>query len=211
MWRYGKLARVNIQRGIFQGDTLSPLLFVIGLIPLSHILRKVNAGYQLGKGQYKKINHLLFMDDLKLYGNSGKETEKLTNTVRIFSKDIAMEFGISKCAHVTMKAGKLVSVSGMELSSREVIPELESDKGYKYFGIFEADDTNHTEMKGKIQKEYYRRVRQLTSLKMNGGNTVQAINSRAVFLVRQSDTDRLYIPRMGRLTMTTEHCRLCRN
>ena len=36
-----ELARVNIQRGVFQGDTLS-LLFVIGLIPLSHILQKVN-------------------------------------------------------------------------------------------------------------------------------------------------------------------------
>ena len=32
------LARVNIQRETFQGDTLSPLLFVIGLIPLSHAL-----------------------------------------------------------------------------------------------------------------------------------------------------------------------------
>ena len=50
MSRNEELARVNIQRGIFQGDILSPLLFVIGLIPLSHILRKVNAGYQLGKG-----------------------------------------------------------------------------------------------------------------------------------------------------------------
>ena len=49
-----ELARVNTQRGIFQGDALSPLLFVIGLIPLSHILRKVNKGY------------FLFMDNLKL-------------------------------------------------------------------------------------------------------------------------------------------------
>ena len=124
-----ELARVNIQRGIFQGDTVSPLLFVIGLIPLSHILQKVNARYQLGKGQHKKINQLLFMDDLKFYGNSKKEAERHTNTVRIFSKHIAMEFGISKCSHVTVKAGKLVSVGGMELSSGEVIPELGSDKG----------------------------------------------------------------------------------
>ena len=44
----------------------------------------------------------------------------------------------------------------------------------------------HTEIKDKIQKEYYRRVRTLTSSKLNGGNTVRAINSRAVSLVRYS-------------------------
>ena len=33
-----ELARLNIKRVIFQGDTLSPLMFVIGLIPLSHTL-----------------------------------------------------------------------------------------------------------------------------------------------------------------------------
>ena len=123
------------------------------------------------------MNHFLFMNDLKLYGNSKKEAERLTNTFRTFSKDIAMEFGINKCTHVTMKAGKLVSAGGMELSSGEVIPELESGKGYKYLGILEANDMVYTEMKGKIQKEYYRRVRQLTSGKLNGGNTIRAINS----------------------------------
>ena len=60
-----------------------------------------------------------------------------------------------------MKAGKLVSVGGMELSSGEVIPELESDKGYKCLGILEGDDIMHTKMKDKIKKEYYRRVGQL--------------------------------------------------
>ena len=47
-----ELARVNIQREIFQGDAQSPLLFVIGLIPLSHTLRKVNAVYQPGKSRH---------------------------------------------------------------------------------------------------------------------------------------------------------------
>ena len=43
------LANVNVRRGIFQGDSLSPLLFVISLIPLSLILRKCNAQCRLGK------------------------------------------------------------------------------------------------------------------------------------------------------------------
>ena len=65
-----------------------------------------------------------------------------------------MEFGISKCAHVTMKARKLVCVGGMELSSGELIPQLESDKGYQCLGILEANYIMLTEMKDKIQKEY---------------------------------------------------------
>ena len=38
-----ELARVNIQKGIFQEDTVSPSLFIIGVILLSYTLRKVNA------------------------------------------------------------------------------------------------------------------------------------------------------------------------
>ena len=83
-------------------------------------------------------------------GTAKKRLKDLQTPLRIFSKDIAMEFGINKCAHVTMKAGKLVSVVGMELLSGEVIPELGSDKGDKHLGILEANDIIHTEMKDKI-------------------------------------------------------------
>jgi len=44
------LANVKIKRGIFQGDSLSPLLFVVCLIPLTQILRKVKCGYALKNG-----------------------------------------------------------------------------------------------------------------------------------------------------------------
>ena len=38
------LAEVNIKRGLFQGDALSPLLFAIAMMALSHIIRKCTAG-----------------------------------------------------------------------------------------------------------------------------------------------------------------------
>ena len=60
-----KLGKVNIRRGIFQGDFLSPLLFVVALIPVTIILRTLKQGYSFGKGK-ERLNHLLFMDDLKL-------------------------------------------------------------------------------------------------------------------------------------------------
>ena len=60
---------VCIKRGIFQGDSLSPLLFILTLILLTLVLRKVKAGYNLWNG-LPTIIHPLFMDDLKLFGKS---------------------------------------------------------------------------------------------------------------------------------------------
>ena len=60
------LGTVSINRGIFQGDSFSPLLFVIALIPLTHVLWEAKMGYQLEKNG-PKISHMLFMDDLKLF------------------------------------------------------------------------------------------------------------------------------------------------
>ena len=37
---------IKIQCGIFQGDSLSPLLFCICLIPLNEQLNRLNTGYE---------------------------------------------------------------------------------------------------------------------------------------------------------------------
>ena len=70
------LAEAKIQRGIFQGDVLSPLLFIIAMMPLNHILRKCTVGYKLSRSQ-EKINHLMYMDDIKLFAKNEKELETL--------------------------------------------------------------------------------------------------------------------------------------
>ena len=88
-----RLTEAKIQRGIFQGDALSPLLFIIATMPLNHILRKCTAGYKLSRSQ-EKINHLMYMYDIKLFAKNEKELETLIHAVRIYSQDIGMEFGI---------------------------------------------------------------------------------------------------------------------
>ena len=41
------LAELKVQKGIFQGDALSLLLFIIAMMPFKHIHRKYTAGYKL--------------------------------------------------------------------------------------------------------------------------------------------------------------------
>ena len=48
------------------------------------------------------------MDDLKLFAKEEAGVDALIQTVRVFSSDIGMEFGIEKCAVVIMKRGKNV-------------------------------------------------------------------------------------------------------
>ena len=60
----GGKSEVKIPRGIFQEDALSPLLFVIAMMPLSCISRKCTGGYNFTKSQ-KKINHLMYINDIK--------------------------------------------------------------------------------------------------------------------------------------------------
>ena len=129
-----RLAETKIQKGIFQGDALSPLLFLIAMMPLNHIPRKCTDGYKLSRS-LEKVNHLMYMDDMKLFAKNQKELETLIHTVRIYSRGIGMEFGIEKCAMLVMKSGKRQLTDGMELPDKDKIKTLAENETNKYLGI----------------------------------------------------------------------------
>ena len=67
------LGEVSIQRGIFQGNSLSPLPFIINPMPLSMTLNNNNYGYLLSIEI--PINHIVFMDDLRFYDKTERELQ----------------------------------------------------------------------------------------------------------------------------------------
>jgi hypothetical protein len=86
---------IKINRGIFQGDSSSPLLFCLALTPLTHELNRSKCGYQV-YGTKRKISHLLYMDDLKLIRRSEEELRNEIKIVKTFSDDIKIKFGLEK-------------------------------------------------------------------------------------------------------------------
>ena len=59
-----------------------------------------------------KVNHLLFMDDVKLYASKSDGIDSLVQTVRVCTQDLGMKFGIKKCAILVLKRGKNQQLRG---------------------------------------------------------------------------------------------------
>ena len=74
---------IKIIKGIYQGDSLSVMLFVLALNPLSHLLRMRN-GYPYGKIRHYQHTHNFFVDDLKLFSTNMNNIKSLLDIVTIF-------------------------------------------------------------------------------------------------------------------------------
>ena len=69
---------IQFKRGIYQGDSLSPLLFIISINPISLLLNRKCQGYHLGEVH---ITHTLFMDDLKGYCSNPRSLKKMCDLI----------------------------------------------------------------------------------------------------------------------------------
>ena len=128
-------------------------------------------GYKLKDGR-GKVNHLLFMDDLKLFDKDEAQIESLIDTVQVVSSDIGMEFGIKKCGLLFLRRGVVAKSEGIGLPNGEIMKSFEDD-GYKYLGILEMNDIMSKQMKEKVRLEYVRRVRAVLRSKLNGRNKIR--------------------------------------
>ena len=112
--------------------------------------------------------------------------DPFVQTVRVFRKDVGMEFGIEKCAVLVMDKGKIVKSVGIQLPDGNVINSLQEGESYKYLGILEADKFLEEKMKLNVLKEYIRRLRKVFKSKLNGWNLVRGVNTWEISLVRYS-------------------------
>lgn len=95
-----------------------------------------------------------------------------------------MEFGLDKCATLTIQRGKVTNTENINMPNNNNIKGLSLEESYKYLGILQADDIKHTQVKAKSTAQYTKRVRKVLKSKLNGGNIIKAINSWAVPVIR---------------------------
>src|SRR3977135_3868128 len=80
-----------IQKGVRQGDTLSPKLFNAGLEQVFRMLNWDNTGITING---EKLNHLTFADDIVLIANNGEEAKVMLNELNRESNKLGMKIYI---------------------------------------------------------------------------------------------------------------------
>ena len=106
--------------------------------------------------------------------------DSLVQTIRIFSEDVGMEFGIEKCAMLVMEKRKIVKSVGIEFPNGKVTKSLQEGENCKYLGILEADKFLEENMKLNVSKEYIATLRKVLKSKLNGGDLVRGVNTWVV-------------------------------
>ena len=86
-------SKFQIQRGVRQGDTISPKLFNAGLEQVFRRLSWDNKGMMING---ERLNHLRFADDIVLISNSCEELQEMLNEINSESKKLGMKMNMKK-------------------------------------------------------------------------------------------------------------------
>ena len=140
-----------------------------------------------GNGETAKrqlISHLLYMDDLKLYGRNSDQLDVLLHTVRTFSDDIQMKFVLDKCAVAHFVNCRLSGHnSGVTIGKTDTINCLEPGQVYKYLSVDESNGIQHSMMRERLRHEYFCRVKVVLRTELYGRNKILAINGFALLVL----------------------------
>ena len=167
---------ILIRRGIFQGDILSPLLFILAINPVSFLLDKSNLGYKIDQVRY---SHMLYMDDLKTFAGNVNDARLMANIVYDFTKSIGMKFGLDKCKVLNVVRGKIKLCGNIQLEEESVIDEMDASDVYKYLGVLESSNIKHNEMKALTLEKFKKKLKNILKTELNSRNIMTAINEYA--------------------------------
>lgn len=159
------MGRVEIKKGLLQGDSLSPLLFVVAMEPVSRQLIRCCEKVKMGDFE---LNHLIFIDDIKLFA---KDEETLVDLCRTTNECLG---------RMKLQVNQEKSASNVD-NDLTFGSKLDDAKGYKYLGVLE-DSRNIIKEDNKriLEERLMQRTTRLCQTKLNAVNLFRGINEFAV-------------------------------
>ena len=130
----------------------------------------------------KIINHVMYIDEVKLFAKNEKELKTLTQTIRIYSQDIGMEFGREKYAMLIMRSGKRQITEVIEQPNQERINVCRKGNLHVSRNIISGHhQTNGDERKKQTNKQKRNKTTNKQKTKKNKKQKKKNENKRKIF------------------------------
>lgn len=126
---------IKLQRGVKQGDPLSPLIFNLVMEPMLQALEG-QPGYKIQNET--SVSVLAFADDIILLADSAPQASNLLRNAEGYLKGLGMRISAAKCATFRIAITKdswYLADPGLTLLSGEGIPYAAAGTTLKYLGM----------------------------------------------------------------------------
>jgi hypothetical protein len=151
----------DIEQGVRQGDSMSPILFAVFIDELVKELRATGLGVRLGE---TKLQALLFADDVALLAASPEELQQLIDVVVRYLRRWRLQENFKKSKVMVVAAVKEVAPQAEWRFGGQLIEQV---KHYKYLGVWISDDLSWGYHINSITEKAKNRSRQLAAVLAN--------------------------------------------
>ncbi len=170
--QYGYSERINVGKGVRQGDVISPTLFIIWLNPLLEHLEKSQLGYVCDKSNIK-LPILAFADDLLIADVLRKNFDIIFGKVVAYCSYYHMEISPTKSGYMYQNTND--SVPPVVYKNKE-IKVVSKDKTYKYLGCEFNAELDWEVQKNILKDSTIKHVKFLCSRRITSKQKVAVIN-----------------------------------
>ena len=175
---------IKLRRGVMQGDSLSPLLFILYINVISQSLNeeieKIEITDTEGDEPFTAhVNHFFYVDDLKIIVNDPSEAVKAHQLVKETMKAIALEVNIGKCG--------LAAHNDIDIPEElREMPRNNNADPYRYLGIPMGEKIVTKAAIEELKEKIKNRMETINDTESSSVNYFNRIKSTVIGLLRYS-------------------------
>ena len=171
-----------------QGDSLSPLLFVLYIDIISHTLHEQVSTIDIQEIQDEdkdeepftaKVNHFYYIDDLKVFIRNPEEAERAHMLIKELHRILGLEVNLDKSG-ITFH-----NVTEIPQELKE-IPEKNNSDPYKYLGVLTGTTVINGPAIINIKQKVAEKMDEIARTESSSVNYFRRVNAKIMGLLRYS-------------------------